>query len=198
MLPLKTTFEGFHGVSLQGFISQRVHVYYHYGIWSQKTIPITALGASFHNCSKNGSSRLGWYFTRFTIGVRVLTHLLLMLLPETKSKICTICTWTLRAPEPVLPRRTTVYPGTDIDMLPWSSNDRGGQPHPESRSRFRAFGFLGYTVGFWKCTVQNPEAKEFSLRPKTDTIVATRPMLRTPREGIHWRCSKVQAKSPWL
>ena len=37
-------------------LSQRVHIYYHYGIRSQKTIPIMVFGAEFHNSSVYGPS----------------------------------------------------------------------------------------------------------------------------------------------
>ena len=40
--------------------SHRVHIYYHYGIRSQKTIPIMVFEAKFHNSSVYGPS---WLFT---------------------------------------------------------------------------------------------------------------------------------------
>ena len=43
-----------HGLSKKG--TQRVHIHYHYGIRSQKTIPTMVLGPYFHNRSVYGPS----------------------------------------------------------------------------------------------------------------------------------------------
>ena len=36
-------------LTYRGFLTRRVHLYYHYGVASQKTVPIMVLGAYFHN-----------------------------------------------------------------------------------------------------------------------------------------------------
>ena len=51
----------FAGFGVPGLVSnsQRVHIYYHYGIRSQKTIPIMAFGIQFHSSSSSSSSVYG-------------------------------------------------------------------------------------------------------------------------------------------
>ena len=45
-------------------VPQRVHIHYHYGIRSQKTIPTMVLGPYFHNRSVYGPS---WFMVMYVL-----------------------------------------------------------------------------------------------------------------------------------